>query len=125
MKQPQRLADIIENAALRGKNVNDNKERLKDVNVDSGETPAEKEYKDLSARNKDLANTLTRELKDKKSQRYFEIVAENNDHGLVIESLQITLSALNDISREKSVSNASSYFIGVLRTKGGKTKFKK
>jgi len=91
-----------------------------DYEMSIGDFIGEKsKYKELTAGEivKDLMKQLNSEEKDVPC---FSLIAKYNDPGLIYESLSITKEAC----RSKAVKNPSSYFMGVLKHKGGNTHFK-
>ena len=99
-------------------NVNVNKDIKDNVNVEEG--GIEEVMRQLEGKPEYIAEHLSAKLGDSDSKRMYLILAQDNKPGLLLESLSIALAA----QRNGKVSSLARYFMGVLRRKGVKIKYK-
>lgn len=103
-------------------NVNSSKEDINNVNSITVADKVEKFFEEEDIRPEGVAQMLSEGLSDEKSYAYYLILAKENSASVLLQVLHLTKEAqsLNLIRKNKAV-----YFMGILKKRGIKTKFKK
>lgn len=109
--------------------VNSNKDITNTVNSNT----VKEEFRELETKTNDylnevfgnydyIADKLARELDDMKSLQYFKLLAKNNDTHKLLEALSYTKLADNE---GKIKTKKVTYFNGIIKNWGMKTKFRR